>query len=81
MLRIQDLGASFSKFGCFVLWSSFSKLPYTWLISGGTIKEGFLRYKFGGLILGVISEFYSMSHDKDVCIKLLGNFGKSKAVF
>ena len=33
VLRFQVLGASFSRFGCFVLWSSFSsasfsKLPY-----------------------------------------------------
>ena len=27
MLRFRDLGASFSRFGCFVLRSSFSKLP------------------------------------------------------
>ena len=27
VLRFQDLGASFSSFGCFVLRSSFSKLP------------------------------------------------------
>ena len=27
VLRFRDLGASFSNFGCFVLRSSFSKLP------------------------------------------------------
>ena len=27
VLRFRDLGASFSRFGCFVLRSSFSKLP------------------------------------------------------
>ena len=27
VLRFRDLGASFSSFGCFVLRSSFSKLP------------------------------------------------------
>ena len=30
MLRFRDLGASFSRFGCFVARSSFSNLPEVW---------------------------------------------------
>ena len=34
MLRFRVLGASFLRFGCFVLWSSFSKLPVEYTVHG-----------------------------------------------